>query len=95
VFIKDLRKIGNRDLKNMILVDNNPVCLIFNLDNGFPILEWKGEETDQELVYLKKFLDQIADCEDVRPVLRDKLKLRELLNLDEKKVMDNLLHPLF
>ena len=45
-FIKDLRIIKNRELKNMILVDNLSHSFGFQLDNGIPILEWHNDPKD-------------------------------------------------
>jgi TFIIF-interacting CTD phosphatase-like protein len=36
-FIKDLGIIQDRDLKDMVIVDNSIVSFAFNLDNGIPI----------------------------------------------------------
>lgn len=40
ISIKDLRIIKNRDLKNMLIVDNSLVSFYFQLSNGIPILEF-------------------------------------------------------
>eukprot|EP00353_Schmidingerella_taraikaensis_P008644 CAMPEP_0185577010 /NCGR_PEP_ID=MMETSP0434-20130131/7809_1 /TAXON_ID=626734 ORGANISM="Favella taraikaensis, Strain Fe Narragansett Bay" /NCGR_SAMPLE_ID=MMETSP0434 /ASSEMBLY_ACC=CAM_ASM_000379 /LENGTH=65 /DNA_ID=CAMNT_0028194447 /DNA_START=356 /DNA_END=553 /DNA_ORIENTATION=- len=52
IFIKDLRVIKNRDLKDVILVDNSVYSFGFQLDNGVPIIPYFNDPTDQELVYL-------------------------------------------
>lgn len=37
MYVKDLRIIKDRDLKDIVLVDNSIVSFAFNLDNGVPI----------------------------------------------------------
>lgn len=55
----------NRDLSNMVLVDNAPYSYVFQLENGIPILPYYSGE-DVELVQLEKYLLGLAECEDVR-----------------------------
>ena len=51
-YIKDLRIIKNRNLKDMVIVDNLLTSFGFQLDNGIPILEFKDNENDTELKHL-------------------------------------------
>lgn len=37
MYVKDLRIIEDRNLQDIILVDNSIVSFAFNLDNGVPI----------------------------------------------------------
>ena len=78
--IKDLRIIKNRDLKNMIIVDNLIHSFGFQIDNGVPILDWRGDRNDQELKFLMKYLLEAKQYDDVREYNRVKLKLSELAN---------------
>ena len=49
LFIKDLNRLG-RNLKDVIIIDNNPVSFIYNKANGLPILTWHSIQTDNELI---------------------------------------------
>ena len=69
VYIKDLKKLG-RDLKDMIIVDNNPISYIVNIDNGIPILTWYDNINDDELMKLVPILKYLGKVNDVRPVIR-------------------------
>ena len=54
LFIKDLRKLG-RNLKDMIIIDNNPISYAVNQDNGIPILTWHYDKNDNEYSYFGIF----------------------------------------
>lgn len=86
--IKDLRIFENRDLKNMIIVDNLAHCFSYQIDNGVPLLEWQSDVDDKELKYLYEYLKKAVSCDDVREYNAKNLKLRELgqLNLDDLKL---------
>lgn len=57
VHIKDLRVI-NRDLKDMVLVDNAAYSFGYQIDNGIPIIPYYDNKSDVELrdllSYIKK-----------------------------------------
>lgn len=42
IYIKDLRVIADRDMKDLILVDNSIVSFAFQLSNGIPIAAFTG-----------------------------------------------------
>ena len=46
-FIKDLRIIKNRDLKNMIIVDNLVHSFGLQIENGIPILDFTNNKNDR------------------------------------------------
>lgn len=78
LFIKDLRIIKNRDLKDMVIIDNMPHSFGFQIDNGIPILEWFNDPKDQELKYLTHYLLKGLSYDDLRQYNREKLKLEQL-----------------
>ena len=80
-FIKDLRIIKNRELKDMIIVDNLAHSFGFQINNGVPILEWHDSFKDHELFYLKNYLTEAAEAEDVREFNRNRLKLDDMKNM--------------
>lgn len=77
-FIKNLRIIKNRELKNMIIVDNLAHSFGFQIENGVSILEWHNDEKDSELKYICDYLIEASVCEDVRIFNKERLKLREM-----------------
>lgn len=80
-FIKDLRIIKNRELKDMIIVDNLAHSFGFQIDNGVPILEFHNDKNDKELKYLCNYLVEASSWEDLREFNRKKMKLNELADL--------------
>ena len=55
VHIKDLR-IFNRDLKDIVLVDNAAYSFGVHLENGIPIIPYYDNKDDKELKTLYEFL---------------------------------------
>ncbi|CAD8211530.1 unnamed protein product [Paramecium pentaurelia] len=78
-FIKDLRIVGNKQLKDMVIVDNLAHSFGFQIENGIPILEWHNDQNDQELKYLATYLMEAADQEDIRVFNTQRLKLDQLI----------------
>jgi CTD small phosphatase-like protein 2 len=85
-YIKDLRIIKNRELKNTLIVDNLAHSFGFQIENGVPILEWHNEEKDMELFYLTNYLKEAANYEDVRIFNRQRLKLMELARMSVEEL---------
>ena len=77
-FIKDLRILNNRELKDLIIIDNMPHSFGFQIENGIPIMEWFNDKTDTELKYLTHYLLEGLKYEDIRVFNRERLKLEKL-----------------
>lgn len=92
IFIKDLRVIGNRNIEEMLLVDNAAYSFGFQLDNGVPILPYYDDQTDTELLRLTDYLIGLAECQDIRKKNREYFKLEQY---DEFKDPVDLLNTLF
>lgn len=86
-FIKDLRIFKNRDLKNLILIDNLVHSFGFQIYNGVPILEWRGDKNDQELKYLMNYLIEAKNYDDVREYNKEKLRLTEMSNYTLEEIV--------
>ncbi|CAD8152838.1 unnamed protein product [Paramecium pentaurelia] len=63
--VKDLRIIGNRNLKDMVLIDNASYSFCFQQDNGIPIIPFYDNALDKELVYLTTYLMDLMQDQDI------------------------------
>ena len=55
--MKDLRILGNRQLKNIVLVDNSPYSFGPQIENGIPIIPFFYNKEDRELYNLIGYLN--------------------------------------
>lgn len=57
--------LSNRDLKDILLVDNAAYSFGYQVDNGIPIIPFYDDREDKELMHLIVYLKQIKELEDV------------------------------
>lgn len=81
-FIKDLRIIQNRELKDIVMVDNLVHSFGLQITNGIPILEFLDNKLDRELQGIEKMLVELTTKEDVRDTLEAKLRLKEVVDIE-------------
>lgn len=70
-YIKDLRMLEERDLSEIVIVDNTASCFYNNLDNAIPIIPFIDNVDDSELLDLQNFLVWLSDKSDVRTEQRN------------------------
>ena len=88
-YVKDLRVIGNRDLKDMVIVDNSVYSFAFQIDNGIPIIPFYKDHNDEEMLHLIYYLSCLANAEDVRVQNRAAFELYKLANGDSSEGTDS------
>lgn len=64
-YIKDLKKI-NKDLRNIVFIDNNAISFKLQEKNGIPIKSWFDDYEDIELYKLIPILKNLSGFYDVR-----------------------------
>ncbi|KAJ2992778.1 hypothetical protein HDV02_002865 [Globomyces sp. JEL0801] len=72
-YVKDLSLLG-RNLKSVIIIDNQPSCYMFHPSNAIPITTWFDDPTDVELLDLIPFLEDLKLVQDVTTVLDSSLE---------------------
>ena len=87
LYIKDLRIFKNRDLKNIVLIDNSIFSFAHQLNNGILVTSFYNDDNDFFLENLKEYLSYcIEDCNDVRIINKEQFKFEEykndLINID-------------
>ena len=75
VLIKDLRILLDRELKDLIIVDNSAYSFAYQVNNGIPIVTWIDDPCDRELFNLGDFLCGLANIDDVRVVLKQVFRM--------------------
>ena len=63
--IKDINIFGNIHLRNVLIIDNLIQSFCLNLKHGIPILEWRGDPNDKELLHIQPYLQDLLNCEDM------------------------------
>jgi Dullard-like phosphatase family protein len=58
VFTKDLRIFTNRNIKDIILIDNSLISMLYQLDNGYLISPFNSNRNDREFYALIDFLSK-------------------------------------
>lgn len=73
VYVKDLNiLLADRTLADIVIVDNKIESYASNLENGIPITDYVGQENDDMLLILNRYLLKLRKVSDVREViLRD------------------------
>lgn len=77
-YVKDLRVIMNREMKDMVLVDNSVYSFAYQIDNGIPIISYYDDPRDEELLHLMYYTKCLSECEDVRDKNRTAFELFKL-----------------
>jgi hypothetical protein len=85
MYIKDL-SIVNRDLKDVIIVDNYTYSYMNHTTNGLPIKSWIGDPTDRELEKIWTVIERLNQVDDVRDVipkfvLGEKISVYQLMKI--------------
>ena len=83
-FIKDLRILTNRNLQNIIMVDNSIISFYPCLNNGIYVPSYRGDINDNVLEDLIPILKSIKDVHDVRQELINRFNLKKLIMFYKK-----------
>ena len=77
-YIKELKRL-NRNLKDLVIVDNSPLAYTFDIDNGLPIKTWYDDKNDTELYKIITILEFLSTTDDVRYYIKKFVKKNEII----------------
>lgn len=69
-YVKDLSRLG-RNLEQVIIIDNLPICYALQPENAIPIITWRDDPDDTELLDLLPILVALASVDHIPRVLRE------------------------
>ncbi|CAG9319587.1 unnamed protein product [Blepharisma stoltei] len=75
LIIKDIRILEDRNLEDVVIVDNSVHSFIYQLENGIPIVSWTNNEDDKELLNLVNYIKKLTTPDDIRKLNRKTFKL--------------------
>ncbi len=87
VHIKDLRIFVNRNLSDIILVDNAAYSFGMQIENGIPIIPYYNNKEDQELKSPVPFLKTLAEAQDMQEVIRQTFKFHQYTQYDSSEMV--------
>jgi len=71
IYVKDIRRL-DRDMKDVLIIDNSRIAFSFTPESGIPIKSWFGDDNDSELMTLLPLLHELAECNDVREIISER-----------------------
>ena len=78
--VKDLiQLLENRNIKDIIIVDNRATSFAIHFTNGIPIPDCEGDKSDRWLVSLTQYLQSFHKEFDVREKIKKDFSLEQLL----------------
>lgn len=78
-YVKDLSALPLSNLARTVLVDNNPLSFLSHPSNGILVSSFFDDPDDDTLKEVQNLLRELERHDDVRPVLREKFKLKKVL----------------
>jgi len=92
VYVKDLRVIANRNMQDMILVDNAAYSFGYQIENGIPIVPFYDNKDDLELKHLIPYLKFLSSAKDPREINKITFKLHMYSQYPTpEQVLDNVI----
>ena len=79
-YTKDLRIFANRNLSNLVLIDNAALSFYFQILNGIPIIPFYTNRQDRELFELEKYLMGLVNQSDLRVANDRAFRMRDIQN---------------
>ena len=94
-YVKDLRILAGRKLRDIVLVDNSVFSAAYQLENWVEVVSWYSDPGDTELLTLLRWLPKLAQAPDVRAAVQEYTHSTVALSLKPPKArsfVESLLH---
>mmetsp|Transcript_7543 Transcript_7543/g.5720 ORF Transcript_7543/g.5720 Transcript_7543/m.5720 type:complete len:111 (+) Transcript_7543:254-586(+) len=80
LYIKDLKILeNNREMSDVIIVDNNIQSFFLHLSNGIPIYDYEGDKSDDILLSLTLYLKSFLKQPDIRLKINEDFEIQTIL----------------
>ena len=76
-YVKELKKL-NRNMKSLIILDNNSNSYCLDPENGIPIKSFYEDKNDKELIQMSYVLEKLSKVYDVRPYIREIVEMNQI-----------------
>jgi len=92
IYIKDLRVFANRNLQDVVIVDNAAYSFGYQIENGIPCAPYYDNKQDQELRHLIPYCKFLSGVKDMREMNKQTFKMHVYSMYDSPdKVLDKLI----
>lgn len=88
MLVKDLSLFEGVSLDDILIVDNNIYSFAYNLENGIPIVSFMGDQRDQELLKVMRYLNEARTHDNLRAFNESRHRLRAIFNSDIEQFID-------
>ena len=88
IFIKDLKRL-NRNLEDLIIIDNSPLAYAFDTENGLPIKTWYDDPQDTELKKIEPLIIFLSKIKDVRKFIDKFVDDNEIMYNEAMDIINN------
>lgn len=89
IYLKTIDRL-RRNPSTVIVLENNPLKVWFNINNVFPIKSWFGDKKDKELRDLIPILDSLSKVKDVRKIIGKIFAGTGVTHAESNKIVNDL-----
>lgn len=75
MYVKDLRVLGQRNLQDVLIIDNAAYSFGYHVDNGIPCIPFYDNKADQQLKHFIVYAKYLASIPDIVAFNREYFKL--------------------
>lgn len=80
-YLKNIERLANRNLKDIVIVDNSLVSFCMHIENGVPISSWYSDLRDIQLKILMDYLKVLLSVSDIRVLNQKFFGLKKSKNI--------------